>query len=144
MFDTSFARSRVYFKSLQLLRIFSQTIRSTRTGIRQLDPERFKKRKWDRQFSTSSTRPLISPESNPAEDDILLANWKILWTFYVEAESRLLGQIAEKTDEIKSLRDGVIHSPAFFFLFLSISSLIQSSTSCSTPPPSGKPRDPRP
>jgi len=119
MFDTSFARSRIYFKSLQLLRIFSQTIRSTRTGIRSLDPVRFKKGKWDGRFSTSANRPFISPESNPDEDEILLANWKILWGFYVEAESRLLAQIAEKTDEIKSLRDGVIisHFYCVFFVF---------------------------
>jgi len=104
MFDSSFERSRVYFNSLQVLRIFGQTIRSTRQGIRQLAPESFPDR-MDR--ISSYDRPFILPRSNPREDKILLANWKILWDFYVEAESELLGRIAEKTEEIKSLRDGV-------------------------------------
>ena len=104
MFDSSFERSRVYFNSLQLLRIFGQTIRSTRQGIRQLAPESFPNRI---DGIPSYGRPFILPRSNPGEDKILLANWKILWGFYVEAESELLGRLAEKTEEIKSLRDGV-------------------------------------
>jgi hypothetical protein len=104
MFDSSFERSRVYFNSLQVLRIFGQSIRSTRRGIRQLAPESFPSRM---DHITSFDRPFILPRSNPREDKILLANWKILWGFYVEAEGELLSRIAEKTEEVKSLRDGV-------------------------------------
>jgi hypothetical protein len=106
MFDSSFGRSRIYFKTLQILRIFSQTIKSTRQAVRTLAPERFPK---VHSAMNVTTRPFIHPNSNPTDDKILMANWNILWEFYVESEKHLLQRVAEKTEEIKSLRDGVCH-----------------------------------
>jgi hypothetical protein len=107
MFDSSFERSRIYFKTLQVLRIFSQTVKSTRRTVYTLAPERIPK-----VFSvrTGTRRPFIHPDTNATDDKILMANWKILWSYYLESEKQLLQRIAEKTEEIKSLRDGVSHA----------------------------------
>ncbi|KAK4445783.1 hypothetical protein QBC34DRAFT_412658 [Podospora aff. communis PSN243] len=107
MFDSSFERSRIYFKTLQVLRIFSQTVKSTRRAVYSLAPERIPK-----VFSirTGATRPFIHPNTIATDDKILMANWKILWSYYLESEKQLLQQIAEKTEEIKSLRDGLFNA----------------------------------
>lgn len=107
MFDSSFARSKVYFQTLQVLRIFSQTIKSARQSVRTLAPDRFLNTHSPR---TSIARPFLHPSSNPTVDPILMANWKILWSFYVESEKQLLQRTAEKTEELKSLRDGLFNA----------------------------------
>ncbi|KAK0652517.1 hypothetical protein B0T16DRAFT_387769 [Cercophora newfieldiana] len=107
MFDSSFERSRTYFQTLQVLRIFSQTIKSARNSIRTLAPDYLPKTHSPRSWIA---RPLIHPSSNPTEDKILMANWKILWDFYVESEKQLLQRVTEKTEEVKSLRDGLFNA----------------------------------
>lgn len=89
MFDDSFQKSRVYFQALQALRIFSESIRETGRHLHQLSDELERQsRQW-------------------FNDKDIQNNWKIVMDFQVEAEERLLRRIAEKTEEIKSLRDGV-------------------------------------
>ena len=103
MFDTSYARSRVYFKTLEILRIFGDIIRETGRDLQEMDPERllqgsFRRAGWDVRFFL---------QEDPAADRALWENWRVLSEYQKMAEERLLQQIAEKTEEIKSLRDGV-------------------------------------
>jgi len=98
MFDTSFQRSRIYFKTLQLLRIFTQMIERTRRDVEELNP---------RASVSGPILPLTKPRDRPTEDAALLANWDILWGFYTQKEEYLLKRILNKTEEVKSLRDGV-------------------------------------
>ena len=103
MFDTSYARSRVYFKTLEILRIFGDIIRETGRDLQEMDPERllqgsFLRAGWD-------VRYFLREE--PATDKALWKNWRILSEFQKGAEERLIRRINEKTEEIKSLRDGV-------------------------------------
>ncbi|KAK0654835.1 hypothetical protein B0T16DRAFT_317196 [Cercophora newfieldiana] len=101
MFDSSFQRSGVYFKTLQILRIFAQVIQRTRRDVELLNPE----------VSLSApVLPLTSPDSDPTEDNMLQANWDILWGFYLEKEDHLLKRITNKTEEVKSLRDGLFNA----------------------------------
>ncbi len=102
MFGSSFDRSRVYFKTLEMLRIFGDTIRETGRDLQELDPNRllhgsFRRAGWD-------VRDFLE---EPLADKALWENWRTLSEFQVAAEQRLLRRIAEKTEEIKSLRDGV-------------------------------------
>jgi len=114
MFDSGFQRSRVYFETLQLLRIFTQTIRSTRQDLFSMAPDQMPPR-MPRVHSGPAFGhphfhvpwPLVAPGVIPNEDEIMMANWKILWSSYTELEEKLLKRIAEKKEEIQSLRDGV-------------------------------------
>jgi len=103
MFDSSFARSRVYFKTLEMLRIFGDIIRETGRDLQEMDPDRllqgsFRRAGWDARYFL---------REDPVKDKALWENWRILSEFQAAAEDRLLRRIAEKTEEIKSLRDGV-------------------------------------
>ncbi|EAQ85673.1 predicted protein [Chaetomium globosum CBS 148.51] len=110
MFDTSYARSRVYFKTLEILRIFGDIIRETGRDLQEMDPERllqgsFLRAGWD-------VRYFLREE--PATDKALWKNWRILSEFQKGAEERLIRRINEKTEEIKSLRDGSIFGTPLF------------------------------
>lgn len=103
MFDSSFARSRVYFKTLEMLRIFGDIIRETGRDLQEMDPERllqgaFRRAGWDVRYFL---------KEDPIKDKALWENWRILSGFQTAAEDRLLRRITEKSEEIKSLRDGV-------------------------------------
>jgi len=87
MFDDSFRRSRVYFRLLQILRIFFDSVRETGVQLNNMRPE----------------NTLISG----FDDEAIQDNWNIVVTYQAEVEKRLLQRIMEKTEEIKSLRDGV-------------------------------------
>jgi hypothetical protein len=107
MFDTSYARSRVYFKTLEILRIFGDIIRETGRDLQEMDPERllqgsFLRAGWDARYFL---------RDDPATDKALWKNWRILSEFQKGAEERLMRRINEKTEEIKSLRDGVSDEP---------------------------------
>jgi hypothetical protein len=106
MFDSSYSRSRVYFKTLEILRIFSDEIRPTGRQIRGWASRGFVDELVARD---DGIFPGILRE-DPDEDAALSDNWRVLLQFYDEAEKRLLSKIAEKTREITSLRDGVSRS----------------------------------
>ncbi|KAK4034311.1 hypothetical protein C8A01DRAFT_18865 [Parachaetomium inaequale] len=112
MFDSSYARSRIYFKTLGILRIFGDAIRETGRDVQEMDPRRllqgslpqggsFLRAGWDVRFFL---------KEDPAMDKALWENWRILSEFQRKAEERLLLQIAAKTEEIKSLRDGLFNA----------------------------------
>jgi hypothetical protein len=103
MFDSTFDRSRAYFKTLEMLRIFGDTIRETGRDLQEMDPERllqgsFRRAGWNVRYFL---------REDPTKDTALWENWRVLAEFQDNAEKRLLRRIAEKTEEIKSLRDGV-------------------------------------
>ncbi|KAK4200949.1 hypothetical protein QBC40DRAFT_306385 [Triangularia verruculosa] len=106
MFDTSFERSRVYFKTLQMLRIFADAIRETGRDLQELDPEKliqgnFRRAGYDVHYFM---------RQEPLEDKALWNNWKILLKSQQRAEEKLLRRITEKTEEITSLRDGLFNA----------------------------------
>ncbi|KAM7208191.1 hypothetical protein V8F20_001471 [Naviculisporaceae sp. PSN 640] len=92
MFDNSFQKSRVYFQALQALRIFSESIQETGRHLHLLSAH-----------LESSPRQWLGDEN-------IQNNWKIVTSFQAEAEERLLRRIGEKTEEIKSLRDGLFNA----------------------------------
>lgn len=103
MFDSTFDRSRAYFKTLEMLRIFGSTIRETGRDLQEMDPERllqgsFRRAGWDARYFL---------REDPNKDTVLWENWRVLSEFQKKSEERLLRRIIEKTEEIKSLRDGV-------------------------------------
>jgi hypothetical protein len=103
MFDSTFDRSRAYFKTLEMLRIFGDTVRETGRDLQEMDPERllqgsFRRAGWDVRYFL---------REDPTKDTALWENWRVLAEFQEKAEKRLLRRITEKTEEIKSLRDGV-------------------------------------
>jgi hypothetical protein len=103
MFDSTFDRSRAYFKTLEMLRIFGDTVCETGRDLQEMDPERllqgsFRRAGWDVRYFL---------REDPTKDTALWENWRVLAEFQEKAEKRLLRRIAEKTEEIKSLRDGV-------------------------------------
>lgn len=100
LFDDGFARSKTYFKALQLLRLLGKATLDARNILGRFKPEHMTALlNPDRLFGV--------PEMNPMDDKVLLANWNILWKAFSDAEGRLVERINSKTEEIKSLRDGV-------------------------------------
>lgn len=103
MFDTSFKRSQVYFRTLEMLRIFAESIRETGRDLQEMNPERLLRAFFRAQrFKVKDFLP-----QDPMEDTALWKNWQTLSDFQRKTEDRLLRRIAEKTEEIRSLRDGV-------------------------------------
>jgi hypothetical protein len=96
MFDDDFARSRLYFTILQTLRIFGECVRSVSADLRALDSLFF-----------SDLMTIRDP--SPSHDEILAfsSNWKYVTEHQKTAEDRLLRRLLDKTEEVKSLRDGV-------------------------------------
>ncbi|KXX77813.1 hypothetical protein MMYC01_205953 [Madurella mycetomatis] len=106
MFDTSFVRSRLYFKTLEMLRIFADNIRETGRDLQEMDPERL----LQGSFRHAGYDVRYFLKDDPAQDKALWENWEILSNFQQKAEDGLLRRIAEKTEEIKSLRDGLFNA----------------------------------
>ena len=94
MFDDSFERSALYFSVLQLLRIFTEWIHGTGRDLELCATE-------------TSESNLLNNAFEPEELEQISKNWKIITSHYSEVERRLLLRIGEKTEEVKSLRDGV-------------------------------------
>ena len=86
-----------------MLRIFAESVRETGRDLQEMDPERLLQGSFRR--SGFNVRNFL--REDPIEDTALWRNWRILSDFQRKAEDRLLRRIAEKTEEIKSLRDGV-------------------------------------
>ncbi|KAK3319560.1 hypothetical protein B0T19DRAFT_268969 [Cercophora scortea] len=110
MFDGSFQRSKLYFKLLQTLRIFHNNVAKPRGALDQLGPaftdsDRLKRILFGITDSNSSTDPMIEQE---VED--VKANWEKVMRYYDDNERLLLERIAAKTEEIKSLRDGLFNA----------------------------------
>ena len=98
MFDDSFERSKLYFKVLQLLRIFSDEIQ---TSVRDLEYLNIG------ETNTFIMREFLSLRRSTADTKVLQKNWETVMKYQTEAQDRLLNRIMDKEEEIKSLRDGV-------------------------------------
>jgi hypothetical protein len=96
MFDDDFERSKLYFTILQILRIFGEYIRTMSADLHQLD---------DLFVSPPQGFPLQLME--PDELRVMRTNWEVVLKFQKAAEERLLSRVSDKTEEVKSLRDGV-------------------------------------
>jgi hypothetical protein len=92
MFDLDFERSRLYFTILQVLRIFGECIRTVSPDIRALD-------------------------SLFLRHSALDSNWNFITKQQKNAEERLLRRLLDKTEEVKSLRDGVQDYNPLLFAF---------------------------
>jgi hypothetical protein len=99
MFDESFEISKDYFTVLQLLRIFAECIQQSMDDLRAMQSEFFS------QYPTgnlSHCRHL-----SLAARRVLAQNWETVVDSQGEIGKRLLVRIDRKTEEVKSLRDGV-------------------------------------
>jgi hypothetical protein len=96
MFDDDFERSKLYFTILQILRIFGEYIRTMSADLHQLD-------------DLFVTGPRFFPLSEMRQDErhVMRSNWESVLKVQKAAEKRLLDRLLDKTEEVKSLRDGV-------------------------------------
>jgi hypothetical protein len=115
MFDESFGRSKLYFTTLQMLRVFSDVISETRRELQYLSVHHYNKEIY---YQLS--------EYWDAKTDVegLIASWERILSLQEAAEKKLLDRIASKTVEIESLRDGVCLQPSILhtclILFLAV------------------------
>ncbi|KAK0725999.1 hypothetical protein B0H67DRAFT_681209 [Lasiosphaeris hirsuta] len=99
--NSNFQISGVYFKTLLILRMFAQVIQRTRKDVESFNPQA---------MPSPHALPLTSPGSDPTADATLMANWAILWVSHLQKEEYFLKRIADKTEEVKSLRDGLFNA----------------------------------
>ncbi|KAI1110864.1 hypothetical protein F5Y14DRAFT_465126 [Nemania sp. NC0429] len=111
MFDGSFERSKLYFRILQILRIFAERIEEMREDIASLSPANPAFEPYRTYLlallGDEATTPHAKQDLRALED-----NWKIISRFHDEAEKLLLQRIATKTEGIKTLRDGLFNATA--------------------------------
>ena len=99
MFDLDFERSRQYFTILQILRIFGEYIRTVSMDLRALDS-----------FFLRNSLELRSWDPSPDELQDFNSNWTYVTKNQKIAEERIMKRLLDKTEEVKSLRDGVMNS----------------------------------
>jgi hypothetical protein len=100
IFDNSFKSSRFYFEVLQLLRLFSERIRETGRDLQAtVRDEGF--------FFYNNGYVELSSFDKYQSNEIIRRNWEIVTKRQTTAENQLLARITEKTEALKSLRDGV-------------------------------------
>ncbi|KAK5998073.1 hypothetical protein PT974_00445 [Cladobotryum mycophilum] len=104
MFDTNeLERSELYFTVLQILRIFSESIRAAPDYLTTLSTHVRSPVLNDCWFEKDSPR-------TPDVHRVLNYNWQIVLSKQESAAKRLLERIERKTDEVKSLRDGLFNA----------------------------------
>jgi len=103
MFDDSFTRSKLYFQTLQLLRLFSNLISETGQDLDNDDLDLFTEDVFARM------RQCWGSEASK-DIDILESNWEIVMKHQKELEKKLLSRIESKTAEVLSLRDGLFNA----------------------------------
>jgi hypothetical protein len=99
IFDNSFKSSRFYFEVLQLLRLFSERIRETGRDLQAIVR--------DESFFWYDGVVELSSFDKYQSNEIIRRNWEIVTKKQTTAENQLLARITEKTEALKSLRDGV-------------------------------------
>ncbi|KAK4104423.1 hypothetical protein N658DRAFT_492527 [Parathielavia hyrcaniae] len=102
MLDSSYSRSRVYFKTLEFLRIFSDTIRETGRDLEEMYPGRLRPSRY--LPAAIDVRGLYREDT--ATDRTIWENWRFLTQFQAEAEDRLLRKVSQMTEEIKICETG--------------------------------------
>lgn len=100
MFDLDFNRSSLYFTLLQVLRIFGEYISTVSEDLKSL-----------KSLFLDSANGLPFNDPRPDEMSDIESNWKLVTQLQEDAEKRLLSRILAKTEEVKSLRDGVCPLP---------------------------------
>ncbi|KAI0544778.1 hypothetical protein F4679DRAFT_563501 [Xylaria curta] len=98
MFDDNFERSRLYFTTLQILRLFGGCISTLSDDLRPLD-DLFLKR---------SNFPMPNMRQN--ELQALRSNWELVRETQRIAQKNLSDRVLNKTEEIKGLRDGLLNA----------------------------------
>ncbi|KAJ8126151.1 hypothetical protein O1611_g7486 [Lasiodiplodia mahajangana] len=98
MFDDNFERSKLYFTVLQILRIFGDRIRTVSSDLHMLD-DLFLKR---------TDFPMRRMRQH--ELQAMRSNWELVRATQKKAERCLLDRILSKTEEMKSLRDGLFNA----------------------------------
>ena len=112
MFDDSFERSKVYFTTLQLLRIFSDIIRGTGQDLQDNRSERDPSIFSEKYFG--NIRRYWGELAEP-EIDLLKKSWDLVLKHQDSAEKGLLLRIAGKTAEISAYSWGSVRpNPRFF------------------------------
>ncbi|KAI1736129.1 hypothetical protein F4680DRAFT_433512 [Xylaria scruposa] len=98
MFDDNFERSRLYFNILQFLRIFGEWIGTVSDDLRPLDDLFLKRTDF--------------PMREMRQDELqaLRSNWKLVRETQETAQKNLMDRVLNKTEEIKSLRDGLFNT----------------------------------
>jgi hypothetical protein len=99
IFDDSFEISENYFTILQILRIFAGYIQESMDHLRAMQSEFLS---WHPTGSLSHSYRL-----SLAARRVLAQNWQTVVDLQSEIGKRLLARIDRKTEEVKSLRDGV-------------------------------------
>ncbi|RYP78767.1 hypothetical protein DL771_000434 [Monosporascus sp. 5C6A] len=110
MFDGSFQRSKLYFETLQILRIFADNIRFTGNDLEDIGHHFTGPPKYIAEYLLQL--PYAGPYATIVAQEVeaLQANWNIVTKFHHETEQRLLQRIEEKAEEVKSLRDGLLNA----------------------------------
>jgi Mg2+ and Co2+ transporter CorA len=98
--DSDTQRSVLYFKVLQVLRIFSDSLLSSSNCLDVLIDNCWGSSKQSDRLKMSH---LVSSETAA----VLRRNWDVVKTRHSAATKHLLARIARTTEEVKSLRDGV-------------------------------------
>jgi hypothetical protein len=108
MFDESLNRSRLYFVVLQTLRIMGEWIGETLKDVEQQKTRWMKYRQIRKDHNVNGKSKFVIPDQDFALDEnIIGANWEVLLSFQQNQENLLLDRLGRKTEEVKSLRDGV-------------------------------------
>jgi len=97
MFDDNFERSALYFAILQLLRIFGDCISTVSDDLHYLDSL----------FIREKGSFFPSKSMSPDEVQVMKSNWKSVLDVQEKAAKKLTERLMAKTEEVKSLRDGV-------------------------------------
>ena len=100
MFDLDFKRSSLYFTLLQVLRIFGEYVSTVSEDLKSLSSVF---------LDPANGLPFYDPR--PDEVSNIESNWKLVIQLQKDAEERLLTRLLDKTEEVKSLRDGVCPLP---------------------------------
>lgn len=114
--DEQLSQSEIYFSILQLLRVFDETI--TR-GERDLQSLADSCCNHIEMVAQNSHKGVVEEEEEEAAAlKIIAENWKIIVSSHKTSAGELLERINRKTEDIKSLHDGVrlllIHRPRSF------------------------------
>ncbi|KAI1495191.1 hypothetical protein F5X96DRAFT_206690 [Biscogniauxia mediterranea] len=103
MFDSTFERSRLYFRVLETLRVFSEWIEESGRELKRLrsDYSAAADPGYKRRGSVDGDNgdPPFAKEIDNAWDELL--------TFHASASKSLLDRIRKKNEEIKSFKDGL-------------------------------------
>lgn len=98
MYDPDLSNTKLYFKVLQVLKIFSDILGAANSELNEFSSHV----PVDRHRNSSHLKDNL--------DEMMLVidhNWDVVKSYYEEESRQLLSRIARLEEELKSLRDGV-------------------------------------